>query len=739
MFNTLNPLRRTAAALSVVALGALSFVGFLSPADASVTAPSHWLQMGTGVNGPSARYDGSMVYDAATNTTLFFGGFNGTEFNETWSWNGSMWMKLAPAASPPALRGASMVYDAATHNVVLFGGLSASGLVADTWTWDGTTWTQQLVSGPSARSGASMVYDAATNNVVLFGGQGVSGPLSDTWFWNGTAWTSPTLSTSAPAPRYDQSMVYDAQTHDVVLYGGNGVAGPISDTWTWNGTQWTLQPAANPAARFGASMFYDATTGDVVLFGGSDGTNSYSEMWDWNGTSWSTLLSSTAPSGRYLAALAYNTSTNSALLFGGLTGTTALSDTWSFVETAGVPLNVHATSNANTQSVVTWNVPAGNGGTAIYGYSVAATDLTVASRGGQTCTTVGTTTVTISSTTPVPTTCTVTGLTNGDQYRFAVSAMSSVGTGPAALSNVVRPATAPSAPTITKVVPNAGYAMIYWSVPSSTGGTPVGSYRVIATPGGAFCNVPRSMTSCRIGGLQAGVNYTLTMTATNAAGTSAASAPVSLNGSATGRSVTLPGSPFIVAKSVVGNTVTIRWRPPVSNGGVRLSGYVILVGTSPSGAASRPAVHVPFNQFTYRFGAVRGAAYYVVVRAVNSAGVGPFSNQVVVVVTSGGPATRGGVTMPGAPVIISRSVAGNHITIRWRPPASNGGVRLSGYNIYVGTSPNGAAFRPLVSVPFNQFGYAFSGNKGQTYFVVVSAVNSAGIGPFSNQVAVSAQ
>jgi hypothetical protein len=631
MLNALSPLRRTAAALSVVALGALSFVGFLSPADATVTPPSHWLQVGTAISGPSPRYDGSMVYDAATGTTLFFGGFNGTELAETWTWNGTVWDKLTLTTSPPALRGASMVYDAATHNVVLFGGLGAGGPVADTWTWDGTNWTKLSVSGPQARSGASMVYDAATNNVVLFGGKGSNGLLSDTWFWNGTAWTSPTLTTSLPAPRYEQSMAYDPQTRDVVLYGGVGVAGPISNTWTWDGTNWTLQLAANPAARFGASMFYDANTGDVILFGGSDGSNSYSEMWQWNGSSWSTLLSSTAPSERYLSALAYDTSTNSAILFGGYSGTSSLSDTWSFVETPSAPLKVHATSNANTQSVVTWNIPAGNGGTVIYEYSVVATDVTVASRGGQTCNTAGTTMVTVSST-PVPTTCTVIGLTNGDQYRFAVAAVSLVGTGPASWSNVVRPATIPSAPMILKVVPGAGSAMVYWSVPAVTGGTPVGSYRVIASPGGAFCHVPRQMVSCRIIGLQNGGTYTFTMTATNAAGTSATStpsAPVRPGSSVpVGRRVTLPGAPIITTKSVSGNFITIRWIPPVSNGGVRLSGYNIYVGSSPNGAAYRPLVPVPFNQFAYTFKVAKGQIAYVIVRAVNSAGIGPFSNQV---------------------------------------------------------------------------------------------------------------
>src|ERR1700719_4514199 len=121
MVNAFTPLRRIGVTISVAAIGALSFIGFHSPAQASVTAPAHWSQVGATVNGPSGRSDGAMVYDAATGSTLLFGGFNSTELADTWSWNGSVWSKLTPATSPPAVRGASMVYDAATHNVVLFG------------------------------------------------------------------------------------------------------------------------------------------------------------------------------------------------------------------------------------------------------------------------------------------------------------------------------------------------------------------------------------------------------------------------------------------------------------------------------------------------------------------------------------------------------------------------------------------------------------------------------------------
>ena len=99
------------------------------------------------------------------------------------------------------------------------------------------------------------------------------------------------------------------------------------------------------------------------------------------------------------------------------------------------PTGVVATSYANTQSVVSWTAPSSNGGAAISGYTVTSTDLTVPANGGQTCT-------------AAVTTCTVTGLTNGNVYTFTVVATNASGTGPAsAASAPATPATLPGAPT----------------------------------------------------------------------------------------------------------------------------------------------------------------------------------------------------------------------------------------------------------------------------------------------------
>jgi hypothetical protein len=77
----------------------------------------------------------------------------------------------------------------------------------------------------------------------------------------------------------------------------------------------------------------------------------------------------------------------------------------------GVPTSVSASSGANGQSVVSWTAPVNTGGATITGYTV------TASPGGQTC-----------PWTSGALTCTVTGLTNGTNYTFTVTATNLAGT-----------------------------------------------------------------------------------------------------------------------------------------------------------------------------------------------------------------------------------------------------------------------------------------------------------------------
>jgi LPXTG-motif cell wall-anchored protein len=81
---------------------------------------------------------------------------------------------------------------------------------------------------------------------------------------------------------------------------------------------------------------------------------------------------------------------------------------------------------------------------------------------------------------------------------------------------------APSVPGTPTATAGNAQATVQITAPTS-GGTPT-SYTVTATPGGATCSITAPATSCTVTGLTNGTAYTFSSTATNAGGTSAASA-----------------------------------------------------------------------------------------------------------------------------------------------------------------------------------------------------------------------
>jgi len=294
---------------------------------------------------PAPRASIGLAYDAATHSTLLFGGAgdNGATYGDTWIWLGG-WHLLSPAASPSPRQGAGMAYDAAAGNIVLFGGCSNNGSTCtylnDTWTWDGTTWTQRFPAvSPSPRV-TNMAYDPVTKNVVLFGGTNSysAGLLGDTWTWDGVSQTWTQLSPSTSPPARLGPLAYDPATASVVLFGG-GIEHPpggggtaYGDTWNWNGTNWVQQfPASAPSARLGAALAYDPQIRALVLFGGAvggDWENSSADSWTWNGSTWTQVHPATTPPNRYDFAMSYDPGEKAVLMFGGFSTADAQGGPW---------------------------------------------------------------------------------------------------------------------------------------------------------------------------------------------------------------------------------------------------------------------------------------------------------------------------------------------------------------------------------------------------------------------------
>jgi hypothetical protein len=87
----------------------------------------------------------------------------------------------------------------------------------------------------------------------------------------------------------------------------------------------------------------------------------------------------------------------------------------------------------------------------------------------------------------------------------------------------------PGAPTITDV----GYGpfedgviiSVYWDPPASDGGSPITAYTATANPGGATCSTTDAEVCTFLDGIIPGIEYTITVVATNAIGDGPPSAP----------------------------------------------------------------------------------------------------------------------------------------------------------------------------------------------------------------------
>ncbi|MEM7201566.1 MAG: kelch repeat-containing protein [Planctomycetota bacterium] len=194
---------------------------------------------------PLGRFSMAMVYDEARAEMVLFGGVTSSgEVQETWTYDGVTWVQKTTSRRPPVATGHRMVYDRRRQLVVLFGGELAGTSTPsnETWTWDGTDWARLALTGsPPAREQHAMAYDAARDRVIVFGGQGelFMPPFykDDTWEWDGTEWRARVLN-PRPNPRALLAASYDEAREQIVMLSGwsGSVSIPNRDTWLYEPT-----------------------------------------------------------------------------------------------------------------------------------------------------------------------------------------------------------------------------------------------------------------------------------------------------------------------------------------------------------------------------------------------------------------------------------------------------------------------------------------------------------------------
>ncbi len=216
---------------------------------------------------------------------------------------------------------------------------------------------------------------------------------------------------------------------------------------------------------------------------------------------------------------------------------------------------------------------------------------------------------------------TVTGLTNGTAYTVTVTGTNTQGTGPASNAITATPSTAPDAPTAVTVTPGNGKLTVAFTPPVNPG-NPVTSYTVTATPTtGAAVTATGSSSPIVVPGLTNGTVYAVTVTATNAVGTSAASTPA-VNGTP---AATAPGAPTGVMVSPGDAKLLVTFTAPADNGGSAITGYTVTA----TPASGTPVTATGTTSPITVTGLTNGTAYTVTVKATNAVGTGAASPGVL--------------------------------------------------------------------------------------------------------------
>ena len=226
-------------------------------------------------------------------------------------------------------------------------------------------------------------------------------------------------------------------------------------------------------------------------------------------------------------------------------------------------------------------------------------------------------------------------VTAGTTYWLAVDGYTT-SRGAVALTwslQVTSGAIAPGAPTGATAVAGDRRLTASWVEPTSNGGAAISRYTATAAPGGASCTATYPTRTCAITGLANGTAYTVTVTATNAAGTSTASSP---SAAVTPFVPGVPGAPTGVLARARNGALGVEWTAPAADGGSAITGYTATA--APGGASCTAATTACVIT-----GLANGTPYTVTVRATNAIGTGA--------------ASAPSAAVAPAPVAIARDIA----------------------------------------------------------------------------------
>jgi titin len=282
----------------------------------------------------------------------------------------------------------------------------------------------------------------------------------------------------------------------------------------------------------------------------------------------------------------------------------------------------------------------------------------------------------------------------------------------------------PGAPVLSGTAGN-GVVYLSWQPPSSDGGSTILRYKIWRKLAGATKYPNAALATVSSGTTYAdstvtnGTAYSYQVVAVNGVGNGPSSNELTVTPGATAPSA--PSAPSGLTATLSSSSVTLGWTAPTSPGNPALTRYDVYRGTTSGQRSFLTSVPAGTTTFSDALPPT-GTTYFYTVRAVNTVGSGPDSNEV-----SAGSSSTGAPTQP----TLSATAGTASINLSWTAGSGGGAadkwiILRDNVQLARVTDPNARTYSDTTVV------------AGTTYTYKVRAVNSVGSSPNSNPVTVTA-
>ena len=329
------------------------------------------------------------------------------------------------------------------------------------------------------------------------------------------------------------------------------------------------------------------------------------------------------------------------------------------------PSNLRATASDDSTITLRWDAPSDSGGSAITGYRIEVSD-----DGGDTWDDL------VEDTESTTRRYSHTGLSDGDERRYRVSAINGEGTGP--VSDTVdatvgeedgepgRPQDLEAEATDTATI------RLSWDEPDDAGASDITGYRIEYSldEGDTWEDLEEdtetTITRYRHGRLDPGTTVYYRVSAINDAGTGEPSEEVDAT---TDGSV--PRAPQNLTATLEDSTVALTWDVPTSNGGAVITGYQLEAQVNDGSWSVTATTAASQRSYSQTIGPATTVKYRV--SAINANGVGVASDIVT---------AERSAAVPDPPSPVSATAdSSTAIVLNWGTPENDGGSEITGYRI----------------------------------------------------------